>query len=71
MDKKTKRLGNRAIKADIRDAHRVKMMAKRIINDHNAKEAGWNKDHTFANLSVNHEHYGDTPQEHEARKNSA
>jgi hypothetical protein len=71
MDNKTKRLGNRATKSDLRDAHRVKMEAKQIVNDHNARDAGYNKRHTFANLSVNHEYYGDTPQEHEARKNSA
>ena len=68
MDKKTKRLGNRATKAELRDAHRVKMEMKRILNAHNREDYA-TKEHIFANLSVNHEYYGDTPSEHSRRKN--
>ena len=68
MNEKNKRLGNQATKRELRDAHRVKMEAKRIINDYNTK-AYATREYILANISKNHEHYGDTPSEHERRKN--
>ncbi len=67
MNNKCKRLGNRATKAELREAHRVKMMAKEIVREHNSKEYG-SREYVLANISQHHEHYGDKPQEHEARK---
>lgn len=67
--KKCKKLGNSATRAELREAHRIKMEMKRIIQEHNHKEALDYKDYVLANLSKNHEFYGDTPVEHERRKN--
>jgi len=68
MDKKCKKLGNRATKADRADAHRIKMGMKQALREHYGREALDNKEWIYANLSRNHEHFGDTPSENEARK---
>lgn len=67
---KTKKLGNSATQRELKEAHCVKMEMKRMMRDHNSKKYA-NRDHVFANISQNHEHYGDTPREHEARKNNS
>ena len=68
MNKKNKRLGNSATKKDLMEAHRIKMEFKKLMNEHNRKQLRPTPN-IFANISKNHEHYGDTPTEHEKRKN--
>ena len=48
-----------------RDMHRIKMEMKRILRAQMQPDV---KPHILANISRNHEHYGDTPIEHERRK---
>jgi len=67
MDKKTKRLGNRATKRERVQAHQDKMEMKRAINAVNTQYSG-TRDYTLANLSRNHPRYGDTPAQDSTRK---
>ena len=65
MDRKCAKLGNRATKRERLAAHRAKLEMKQrddFVEVH---------PHVFANISKNHEHYGDTPAEHEQRKNNS
>ena len=65
-----KRLDSTATRQERSDAHKVKMLARKLVNNHNT-ERYKNTDHIFANLGQNHPQYGDTPTEHEKRKNSS
>lgn len=68
---KCKKLGNAATKRERAEAHRVKMEMKKVLREHRREEALENRrgDWILANISQNHEYYGDTPSEHEKRKN--
>lgn len=69
---KCKKLGNHATKRERAEAHRVKMEMKTLVHAHRHKEATTGaQPWIFANISKNHEHYGDTPAEHEKRKNNS
>lgn len=69
-DKKPcKRPGKGVTKEMLRDAHKVKMEAKKILNAHN-RDLYRTNEYIMANLSVNHPNFGDTPQEDEKRKRS-
>lgn len=70
MNKKCKKLGIAASKREQIDAHRVKMEMKKALREHN-NERYKSSEYVLANISVNHEFYGDTPAEHEARKISS
>lgn len=66
---KCKKLGNHATKRERAEAHRAKMEIKRIEYETMREDLmtgpqPW----VFANLSRDHEFYGDTPREHEERK---
>lgn len=61
----SKKFPNTATKQDLKEAHKVKMMKKKILADRMDRGI---KPHILANLSKNHPHYGDTPLEHESRK---
>lgn len=67
--KKCNRLGNIATKGDLREAHRIKMEMKKLMREHNSTQLLAEKEWIYANLSKEHEFYGDTPAEHEQRKN--
>jgi hypothetical protein len=68
VNKKCKRLGNTATKKELAEAHRIKMEMKILMNEHNRKQLIDNPEWIYANISKHHEHYGDTPKEHEKRK---
>ena len=67
MDKKCKKLGVGASKVELKEAHRIKMEIKEKMWEHNYGKQG-SKEHVFANISKNHEFWGDTPTENEKRK---
>jgi hypothetical protein len=68
---KCKRLGNHSTKAERAEAHRVEMEMRRAKYELAAKELADDTPWVLANLSRDHEHFGDTPSEHEKRKNNS
>ena len=68
--KPCKRLPVDATREEIAQAHKIELGARAIIRQHNS-ERHRNTDHIFANLSKNHPNYGETPAEHDRRKNSS
>ena len=70
MDKKCKKLGTRATKKERLEEHRAKMEMKRAFNEHLCEQLANEPRWTLANLSKEHEHYGDTPADHEKRKHN-
>lgn len=69
--KKCKKLGNNATQKELTEAHRVKMEMKILQNEHNSKHVLENPEWIYANISKHHEYYGDTPTQHERRKNNS
>jgi len=65
-----KKLSRDATKEEREIAHKVEMAKRKLIREHNNQKYGQGP-YILANISKNHEHYGDTPQEHERRKNSS
>lgn len=61
------KLSNKATVKERAEAHRNKMLAKQASRDLNSRRYADNG-YIFANISKNHEHYGDTPVDHEKRK---
>ena len=57
---------SQATEYDRKEAHRIKMEMKQAKREHRAAQLP--PQHIFANISKNHEFYGDTPIEHEKRK---
>lgn len=64
---KCEKLPSTATAQERKDAHKVKMEAKRLLNEYN-RETYQDGRFILANISQWHEHYGDTPAAHEARK---
>lgn len=66
MGIKCGKLGSRATKKERYEAHRAKQQLKQALRGNVTPDydSGW----IYANLSKNHEFYGDTPSEHEKRK---
>ena len=69
--KKCKKLGNRATKAQRAEAHRAELEMREVRRAHDTQFVGARKEHVFANISTKHEHWGETPAEHERRKNNS
>jgi hypothetical protein len=63
MDKKCKKLGSRATKAERYEAHRAKLEMKEAMKPTFHQE----NPHVFANQSQHHENWGETPAEQDAR----
>jgi hypothetical protein len=59
-----KQSGSRVTRKMRQEEHRIKMEMKAAKNAMNQGREVF----TFANISVNHEHFGDTPIEHTKRK---
>jgi len=70
MSNKCKKLGNHSTKAERAEAHRIELEMREMQRAHNAIHSR-DRSFIFANLSKNHPDYGDTPSEHEARKNGS
>jgi hypothetical protein len=62
---------SRSTKAERAEEHRIRMEMRRIKNAHNSKELADSPQFVRANLSWDHEHFADTPRDHEKRKNSS
>lgn len=69
--KKDNKLGSLETKKRRAEEHRQKMDARREMYLFNNKEKYQPDEWIYANLSKNHEFFGDTPTEHEQRKNSS
>lgn len=68
MAKRCKRLDAFSDKRALKEAHRVKMEMKKLAREHRNSHGRSSPEWISANISKNHEHYGDTPSEHEKRK---
>jgi hypothetical protein len=67
---KTKKLGSHTTKRELFEAHKAKQEIKQAMRAHRDKEfLEKPKPWIPANLSKYHPEYGDTPSEHEQRKN--
>lgn len=57
----------RSTKAERMEAHRLKMEMRGIKNHQNCKDLAANPEYVFANQSIHHENYNETPAEQTAR----
>lgn len=62
---KCRKLGNRASKRDLIEAHRIELEMRRAKYAHLA--SGLDKEFIFANLSPKHDEFGETPSEQTRR----
>jgi hypothetical protein len=64
--KTCKKMSRESKKKELKEVHRIKMEIKEWMR--NKLHRDWPVPHILANISRNHKHYGDTPQEHAKRK---
>jgi hypothetical protein len=68
-NQKCKKLGNHATKRERAETRQAELEMRAIRRSHDLTHIqSRSKEHIFANLSVSHEHYGDTPSENFERK---
>lgn len=58
-------------KKELQQQHAAKMQIKKERRNQDRDYVMRYREHIFANLSKNHSHYGETPSEHDKRKNSS